>query len=461
MSALAAVTEPFSTRARVPVPGGSLVSTVAHHKFLVWAMKAFLTGELTGGTTGPTSRAAGSLWSVLRSSDGVSVSTSDLWGATYDESKIVLAATGTAHSWIVLSNGVHQIVIDANSPTAGAIGLSAVRSSVGFATGTTATRPVSAGGSSSEEFMLGTNATTAATTSTGVFVDLGVAASTYVSFATNATGDRWWFAGHRDALVQTWIAFWRGTGSSSADEAALRNQWWLKGSLVNGRGGPAYTTLTGSGGAQRRGFANTAPVATSGLRSPTIGGSTLTGTGADPDTGRITALPCDVARPPYWSGTLPDLTWVAGGTLGASVPSVAAAEFAIAGDLAFPCEVPILSASSSLSRDAFELVGGVSSGPAPVVALVSPAAGSDIQPDTQIVIDVTDDLAVRRAIITARFASLALEEVVHTGDRFGPRYVGTVAAIAGGSRLTLQRVGGWPAAPTLDVYALDTTGGEA
>lgn len=61
----------------------------------IWILKAFLKGEIGPGGAG--------VWSHVASCDGVSMSTTtDLWGAVYDGSKIVRGPTYAARSWIVL-----------------------------------------------------------------------------------------------------------------------------------------------------------------------------------------------------------------------------------------------------------------------------------------------------------------------------------------------------------------------
>lgn len=70
-----------------------------------WWLKAFLMGQLsyTDQTNtlivGPPTGA----WTCVASSDGVSTAGSDLWGGTFDASKLVIAnGVGTNRSWIVL-----------------------------------------------------------------------------------------------------------------------------------------------------------------------------------------------------------------------------------------------------------------------------------------------------------------------------------------------------------------------
>lgn len=99
---------------------------------------------------------------------------------------------------------------------------------------------------------------------------------------------------------------------------------------------------------------------------------------------------------------------------------------------------------------------------APTVAVVSPASNLIITPSTQLVIDVTDNVLLRRVLLVARTGGL--EEVVHNGNAFGPMYSrdpNRREAISGGYRYTLLRRGGWPSSPTIDAYPFDTAGNES
>lgn len=96
----------------------------------------------------------------------------------------------------------------------------------------------------------------------------------------------------------------------------------------------------------------------------------------------------------------------------------------------------------------------------PVAAVVSPPEGSSISSTTPLVIDVTDDLGLRRVIIAARFPD-GTAELVHDGDLFSTRYASSSkTAISGGFRFTLRRQGGWFASPTIQVFPFDTSGNE-
>lgn len=94
----------------------------------------------------------------------------------------------------------------------------------------------------------------------------------------------------------------------------------------------------------------------------------------------------------------------------------------------------------------------------PVVALVSPSAGSAITRDTEIVIDVTDAVGLATAPLFASYPSGAYD-VVHDGVAFATYYaISSRAAISGGYRYKLRRVGGWRESPTFKPRPVDTGG---
>jgi hypothetical protein len=99
----------------------------------------------------------------------------------------------------------------------------------------------------------------------------------------------------------------------------------------------------------------------------------------------------------------------------------------------------------------------------PVIDSYVPSPGTEIQTDDPLQFDVTDNLAeFRRIIIEAFFQSTGQSEVVHDGDTFRPYYSGgsTRTIVQLGYRYVLNRLGGWPASPTIRVYAIDQDGNE-
>lgn len=104
---------------------------------------------------------------------------------------------------------------------------------------------------------------------------------------------------------------------------------------------------------------------------------------------------------------------------------------------------------------------------APVVSNVTPTAGTGIYSTDTVGFDVTDAGGFRRVMLVADFAANinrdAIKEVIHDGTSWGPNYTGSPnarAAITNGYRYTIRRVDGWPSAPTITPFAIDTSGNE-
>lgn len=100
----------------------------------------------------------------------------------------------------------------------------------------------------------------------------------------------------------------------------------------------------------------------------------------------------------------------------------------------------------------------------PVVANVSPAPGTPLDPMQPVTFDVTDDTGLfRRILVTVRYAATGQTEVVHDGDGFLGFYqlACTRDPITDGYHYSVLRDGGWPSSPTMRVFAFDRGGNEA
>jgi hypothetical protein len=82
----------FDSYQQLDVPSGA--------KRRLWAIKAFLAGQIGGATQG--------LWTVAGSCDGATAGMDgvDRWGSTFTIGKMVQGAAGSAHSWCVLQSPV-------------------------------------------------------------------------------------------------------------------------------------------------------------------------------------------------------------------------------------------------------------------------------------------------------------------------------------------------------------------
>lgn len=75
-------------------------------KSLLWGWKALLRGQITGTNGVNGAPPAGSRWTCEGSSDSATAGMDavDRWGATFDATKLVRNTAGNAHSWIVLKS---------------------------------------------------------------------------------------------------------------------------------------------------------------------------------------------------------------------------------------------------------------------------------------------------------------------------------------------------------------------
>lgn len=101
---------------------------------------------------------------------------------------------------------------------------------------------------------------------------------------------------------------------------------------------------------------------------------------------------------------------------------------------------------------------------APAVGNFNPAPGTPIARTGPVSFDVTDDSGdFRRIFVVAFFPATGVTEVVHDGDGFRGFYAASSSRmmISAGFRYTVLRSGGWPAAPTIQTFAIDRAGNEA
>jgi hypothetical protein len=99
---------------------------------------------------------------------------------------------------------------------------------------------------------------------------------------------------------------------------------------------------------------------------------------------------------------------------------------------------------------------------APVVSNVTPTPGTVITRSTPVGADITDNGTFRRIIVAVFYPATGLTEMVHDGDAFRGFYAlsSTREPISGGFRYRVLRDGGWPSAPTLQAWPIDTRGNE-
>jgi len=96
--------------------------------------------------------------------------------------------------------------------------------------------------------------------------------------------------------------------------------------------------------------------------------------------------------------------------------------------------------------------------PAPLIEWLDPSPGTPIARDAAITVRVTD-ANLELAILSARFTSIGLEEVVWRDGEFAARYGSSELAVAGAARtFVIRRTGGWPASVRIAVDAVDADG---
>lgn len=166
-------------------------------------------------------------------------------------------------------------------------------------------------------------------------------------------------------------------------------------------------------------------------------------------------------------------------TNAAAVPVTPPAILQVAGAYLFAISPPLIDRQAGIAMRVDAPAGAIPTGYTdtinlegsedtsdPEVTVITPAAGSPITANTDLVVEAVDDFALRRLVVIARFdaenGGNGDEELVTNGERFTSRYSrSTMVEITGGLRVTVRRNGGWAQTPTLDFYAVDTSGQEA
>lgn len=342
----ALVRGPYFSRGNAPMGANNDTQTKMRAWRLWFKFSCLLNANSLGETKGTQPSTPRATYTLVRCSDGVSVSTSDLLGAaTFNASKWVAAANGVAHSWALLVDGEgNHLVLDLVTATAGAEGIRRIRSPATVSTGTIQSAPMAVGGQ--EEFCAGTQSVAAGSSYT-YCADNTTGQNNYEHFVINSNGDFVFFETRSGlGLVSGFLAFWEGSGGRANDP---RNFWLLTSAVATGRGSPAHAGLVGSSGAVRRSRGDGVPMSQSGIRPWLYGGTTMAGTGVDSNTvdGDYLTAAVDVGNAqngnPLKCGHLPDLLFVSGGVPGAPVPADPPdMERMVGGDLMWPFGVKVV-----------------------------------------------------------------------------------------------------------------------
>lgn len=334
MPALPAVTKTYSARGNVPYVDVTTALNVA--RSAIWALKEHMKNTATGGATSGT-RHANSVWAVRYSCDSVTAGVAgdgvDRWAAI---TNLVWNNTGSAHSWFVLRNTTlgYEVCIDLNSASTNSIRIAVAEVATPFTGGTTTTGPTAA-----NEFDMGSSSvgTGAAfqwqgDTATGNF--------NWTHYITAEDG-QFYFVCSRTGLgyFSTFMAVQKTTAASPSD---TRNVFALGASGNSGRGAPSTGTIVNASAGCVGRFPNGAQNTTGGIQAGgRFGGSDWPGTlGIDSVTGNYLAFPHHVgslggAQPSY-RGVLPDQYSIATAPVGGAIPSAAAQERVVVGDIIMP-----------------------------------------------------------------------------------------------------------------------------
>lgn len=113
------------------------------------------------------------------------------------------------------------------------------------------------------------------------------------------------------------------------------------------------------------------------------------------------------------------------------------------------------------STDDF-VAGGAPDVTDPTVTVISPAEGTPIDIDTELIVEVEDETALANVVLYAEFPTLTHAEVIHDGDSFKQPYASqstrTVLTPGVHYRYNLRRDGGWPGDVNLTAIPVDTSG---
>lgn len=97
----------------------------------------------------------------------------------------------------------------------------------------------------------------------------------------------------------------------------------------------------------------------------------------------------------------------------------------------------------------------------PEVQDISPAPGSVLGRNDDVIFDIVDDIEVRNAVVNAEISGRWESVYFGSADGFSPAYsLSTVTPILGGFRFVVRRAGGWVSIPTFRVLAFDSGGNQ-
>lgn len=329
MSALPSLLKSYQMRGNAPFPANTSQEDVRRSQW--WMLVHMLLDVVATGSTSGT-RHANSVWSCYYSCDSVTAGTAgdgvNRW-TTY--ANVIGAASGAAHAWMVLYNanfGLYMLV-SRNSTTTG------IRMEVSFTAPTGGSTTVDPTMTNSWAF--GATSSGVSTTWSGVSDD-AAGNFNYAHLITTDDG-RFFFLVSRtgSGFFSSFCALLPAVNGRVGD---TNNLFTMASALNSSRGAPTHSNLTANNGCVCRTPNNAGIVTTGGVQSINFGGSAYAGNyGIDSVSGDFMSYPLFVmslASQVAYRGQVPDLYFIGTATVGASVPTVAAQERVIAGDVIVP-----------------------------------------------------------------------------------------------------------------------------
>jgi len=325
-----ALSKSYAVKGNIPYVNNATATALLQNA--IWLLKQnLINGTISGGTAGSHARNANSVWTVLGSSDSSTASINDGVDRWTDYTKVVCAASGSAHSWILLHNATlgYDVLIDANSTTTN-LRLAATKTSDAvFTGGSTTTGPTS-----TSEFNARTNSTGAS--QNGTFLgDVITAGTNYAHFQTDDSG-HFFFALSRAGtnVFHGFCAFTQTVNPSGSD---TRNTLlWMDGNS-GGRGVPQTSNMSSQLLCSMRTINNVITAQGGWSMGNTFGSTAASGAqGTDGGSSQYLAYPCHIynftAQAAY-RGQVPDVYFVNTATVSGSYPSAAAQTHVIFGDM--------------------------------------------------------------------------------------------------------------------------------
>jgi hypothetical protein len=338
MAVLPAISRSWCTRANIPIPNNSSTRNVGNS--FLWNLKECLLNTLGGGTlTGV--RHANSVWTVVRSCDGVAYGATedgvDRIGTPYNSTKFVRNSTSSAHSWIILRNSYigHDMLIscNANSDTTSRVAFTPTSSP--FGTGSVTADPPT----TSFSFQFGSNADSTTTATINV-ADVTSGATFYSHFIADDFGNfiyLWSKVG--SGIFSGMVSLIQSVGAHPSDTfnrfafggTATSTSTSLGTPYVSSAHGPSgCTSRAPDGGANSGGVTALCAGSATALSENNWKGDSLT------NEVRFVQAHVFSNSPLAYRGVLPDIYEVIGGGVGVSYPNVASQTWISAGNYLLP-----------------------------------------------------------------------------------------------------------------------------